>query len=171
MSLAGGPCRAALSLVLQQMEFPMVDVPEGTLFVGMADAPQVLRLDRANRHGLVAGATGTGKTVTLQILAQAFSDQGVPVFAADVKGDLSGICVPGTPNEKLMARAAGMKAITDGATHYCASLGLPSFREAVARNYRKEFGVDIEMPMDGGGVLVGDKITIEIDVQFTRQND
>ncbi|MDB5472122.1 MAG: ATP-binding protein, partial [Caulobacter sp.] len=90
----------------------MVDVPEGTLFVGMAPedqgGPQVLRLDRANRHGLVAGATGTGKTVTLQILAQGFSDNGVPVFAADVKGDLSGICVPGTPNEKLMARAAGM---------------------------------------------------------------
>ncbi|RYF95345.1 MAG: DUF853 family protein [Caulobacteraceae bacterium] len=90
----------------------MVDVPEGTMFVGMAPetegGPQVMRLDRANRHGLVAGATGTGKTVTLQILAQAFSDAGVPVFAADVKGDLSGICVAGTPNEKMLARAAGM---------------------------------------------------------------
>jgi hypothetical protein len=90
----------------------MVDVPEGVLFVGMAPeaegGPQTLRLDRANRHGLVAGATGTGKTVTLQILAQAFSDNGVPVFAADVKGDLSGICVPGSPNEKMLARAAGM---------------------------------------------------------------
>eukprot|EP01030_Chromulinospumella_sphaerica_P016925 gene16925-16744_t len=86
----------------------MVEVPEGTMFVGMADTPQVLRLDRANRHGLVAGATGTGKTVTLQILAQGFSDNGVPVFAADVKGDLSGICMPGTPTEKMLARAAGM---------------------------------------------------------------
>ena len=70
--------------------------------------PEILRLDRANRHGVVAGATGTGKTVTLQIMAQAFSDAGVPVFAADVKGDLSGIAVTGTPNEKLMARAQGM---------------------------------------------------------------
>jgi len=86
----------------------MVETPEGTLFIGKADEPQVLRLDRANRHGLVAGATGTGKTVTLQILAQAFSDAGVPVFAADVKGDLSGICQPGSPNEKMLARAAKM---------------------------------------------------------------
>ena len=68
-----------------------------------------LRFDRANRHGVIAGATGTGKTVTLQILAQGFSDAGVPVFCADVKGDLSGIAVAGTPNEKLVARAEGMQ--------------------------------------------------------------
>ncbi|MDP1630085.1 MAG: DUF853 family protein [Caulobacter sp.] len=80
----------------------------GTLFVGFSDKPETLRLDRANRHGLVAGATGTGKTVTLQILAQGFSDAGVPVFAADVKGDLSGISQPGSPNERLTARAEGM---------------------------------------------------------------
>src|SRR5690606_18006068 len=52
--------------------------------------------------------TGTGKTVTLQIMAQGFADAGVPVFAADVKGDLSGICQPGQPNEKMQARAQGM---------------------------------------------------------------
>lgn len=79
------------------------------VLIGMADDhPQSLRLDRANRHGLVAGATGTGKTVTLQILAQGLSDAGVPVFAADVKGDLAGICQPGQPGEKMLARAAGM---------------------------------------------------------------
>ncbi len=50
-----------------------------------------LLLKRANRHGLVAGATGTGKTVTLQVLAEGFSRAGVPVFAADIKGDLSGM--------------------------------------------------------------------------------
>ncbi|MFC3071225.1 helicase HerA-like C-terminal domain-containing protein [Phenylobacterium soli] len=77
---------------------------EGVL-IGMSDKPEVLRLDRANRHGLAAGATGTGKTVTLQVLAQGFSDAGVPVFAADVKGDLSGVCQPGQPNDKLTARA------------------------------------------------------------------
>ncbi len=71
---------------------------------------QLLLLNRANRHGLIAGATGTGKTVTLQILAQGFSDAGVPVFCADVKGDLSGISQPGSANhklhEKLTSRAA-----------------------------------------------------------------
>ncbi len=58
----------------------------------------------ANRHGLVAGATGTGKTVTLQVMAEAFSRIGVPVFAADVKGDLSGISQPGSPSPKFNAR-------------------------------------------------------------------
>jgi DNA helicase HerA-like ATPase len=70
---------------------------------------QVLLLNRANRHGLVAGATGTGKTVTLQILAEGFSNAGVPVFCADVKGDLSGISIAGTHehklHEKLVSRA------------------------------------------------------------------
>ena len=82
------------------------------LFLGQSsDAEterELLLFSRANRHGVVAGATGTGKTVTLQIMAQGFSDAGVPVFCADVKGDLSGICVPGSPNEKLLARAQGM---------------------------------------------------------------
>jgi DNA helicase HerA-like ATPase len=78
------------------------------VMIGFSDHPELLRLDRANRHGLVAGATGTGKTVTLQILAQGLSDAGVPVFAADVKGDLSGIGVVGAPNEKALARAAAM---------------------------------------------------------------
>jgi hypothetical protein len=80
---------------------------EGVM-IGFSDHPEMLRLDRANRHGLVAGATGTGKTVTLQILAQGLSDAGVPVFAADVKGDLSGIGAVGVPNEKALARAAAM---------------------------------------------------------------
>jgi DNA helicase HerA-like ATPase len=79
-----------------------------TLLIGYSDKPEVLRLNRANRHGIVAGATGTGKTVTLQILAQGFADAGVPVFAADVKGDLSGISQVGTPNEKMLARAQAM---------------------------------------------------------------
>jgi uncharacterized protein len=78
------------------------------VLIGFSDKPEALRLDRANRHGVVAGATGTGKTVTLQILAQGLSDAGVPVFAADVKGDLSGIAAAGQPNDKMLARAAAM---------------------------------------------------------------
>jgi len=64
-----------------------------TIFIGKDTdgKTQELLLAKANRHGLVAGATGTGKTVTLQILSEGFAKAGVPVFAADVKGDLSGI--------------------------------------------------------------------------------
>ncbi|GAA0301512.1 helicase HerA-like domain-containing protein [Rhodovulum strictum] len=69
------------------------------LFIGGAGpdhmAAQYLRLDYANRHGLIAGATGTGKTVTLQVMAEGFSAAGVPVFMADVKGDLAGLAAPG----------------------------------------------------------------------------
>jgi uncharacterized protein len=78
------------------------------VLIGFSDHPEHLLLHRANRHGLVAGATGTGKTVTLQVLAQGLSDAGVPVFCADVKGDLSGISAPGAPNEKMLARAQAM---------------------------------------------------------------
>ncbi|MFT3964827.1 MAG: DUF853 family protein [Sphingobium sp.] len=71
--------------------------------------PQRLNLRRANRHGLIAGATGTGKTVTLQGIAESFSARGVPVFLADVKGDLAGIAMAGSPTaknaDKLIARA------------------------------------------------------------------
>lgn len=63
--------------------------------------PQGLSLEYANRHGLIAGATGTGKTVTLQILAEGFSNAGVPVFLSDVKGDLSGLAKPGSAGHKL----------------------------------------------------------------------
>lgn len=85
-----------------------LSIGENEILVGLGEGPVTQRLDRSNRHGVVAGATGTGKTVTLQVMAQAFSDAGVPVFAADVKGDLSGVAMPGTPNEKMMARAASM---------------------------------------------------------------
>ena len=85
-----------------------MDLPDNSILIGYSDKPETLLLNRVNRHGVVAGATGTGKTITLQILAQAFSDNGVPVFAADVKGDLSGISQPGTPSDKLLARAQSM---------------------------------------------------------------
>ena len=83
-----------------------------TIFLGRDSQgeAQELLLSRANRHGLIAGATGTGKTVTLQGLAESFSAAGVPVFVADVKGDLAGLAVPGSSRfkhaDKLEARAA-----------------------------------------------------------------
>jgi uncharacterized protein len=75
------------------------------LVIAQGGTPLYLLPKMANRHGLVAGATGTGKTVTLQVMAEAFSRIGVPVFAADVKGDLSGISQPGTPHPKIDERA------------------------------------------------------------------
>ncbi|WP_372729001.1 helicase HerA-like domain-containing protein [Nocardioides sp.] len=80
----------------------MVDATE------LSDVRIRIPLSMVNRHGLVAGATGTGKTKTLQLLAEQLSSSGVPVFAADIKGDLSGLSVPGTPHEKIDARAASV---------------------------------------------------------------
>ena len=77
----------------------------GTIFVGKGETTALLSLAFSNRHGLVTGATGTGKTVTLQVLAEGLSRAGVPVFAADIKGDLSGISVVGEAKEALVTRA------------------------------------------------------------------
>ena len=74
----------------------------------LTGVPIRIPLSMLNRHGLVAGATGTGKTKTLQLLAEQLSTAGVPVFAADIKGDLSGISVPGTENPKVAERAASV---------------------------------------------------------------
>jgi DNA helicase HerA-like ATPase len=76
------------------------------ILIGKGDKPVQLLSKYANRHGLVAGATGTGKTITLEVLAEGFSRIGVPVFISDVKGDVSGVSLPGIMNDKLQARAA-----------------------------------------------------------------
>jgi hypothetical protein len=81
---------------------------DGTIFVGKGSKPEVLTLAFANRHGLITGATGTGKTVTLQVLAEGLSRAGVSVFAADIKGDLSGIAEVGEAKEPLVARAKSL---------------------------------------------------------------
>jgi uncharacterized protein len=87
--------------------------PQSSIFIGAGSGganPQVLELKRANRHGLIAGATGTGKTVTLQGIVEGLSKVGVPTFVADVKGDLAGLAMPGAatakPHEAFAARAA-----------------------------------------------------------------
>ena len=80
-----------------------------SIYIGESKGPQSLLLKYANRHGLIAGATGTGKTVTLQRLAEGFSSAGVPVFIADVKGDLSGISQPGSDKPAFVERAKQIK--------------------------------------------------------------
>ncbi len=75
------------------------------ILIAQSDHPLFLLPEMANRHGLIAGATGTGKTVTLQTLAEGFSARGVPVFMADVKGDLAGLSQPGATNPKIVERA------------------------------------------------------------------
>ena len=85
---------------------------------GGTDGAVELRLRMANRHGLIAGATGTGKTVTLQTLAENFSRAGVPVFMADVKGDLAGLAKPGASSDKIEKRLKELK-IKDWSARPC----------------------------------------------------
>ena len=78
---------------------------DNKIWIGDADGEKVcIEPKMANRHGLIAGATGTGKTITLKVLAESFSDAGVPVFLADIKGDLSGMCRPGADSEDMQKR-------------------------------------------------------------------
>ena len=75
------------------------------IWMALAGNKKISVLPRmANRHGLIAGATGTGKTITLKVMAESFSDCGVPVFLADVKGDLAGMCEPGTETGDMKRR-------------------------------------------------------------------
>ena len=80
----------------------------GEIIVGKSDKYEKLELHFGNRHGLVTGATGTGKTVTLQVMAEGFAKAGVPVFAADIKGDLSGISAAGEAKDAFVKRAQDM---------------------------------------------------------------
>lgn len=81
-------------------------VKDGKIWIAKNDNLQFLYPKMGNRHGLIAGATGTGKTITLKVLAESFSALGVPVFLADIKGDLSGMCAPGTDSEDMSKRIA-----------------------------------------------------------------
>ena len=80
-------------------------IADGKILIGKSAKPEYLTLKLANRHGLVTGATGTGKTVTLQVMAEGFSNAGVPVFAADIKGDLSGVAAAGDGKAPFVKRA------------------------------------------------------------------
>ncbi|WP_139416579.1 helicase HerA-like domain-containing protein [Agromyces laixinhei] len=108
---ASGPLDAAqIEVIRSGYALQGAALEIGALVNGEAlpDVPVRIPLAMTNRHGLVAGATGTGKTRTLQVLAEQLSAAGVAVFAADIKGDLSGIATPGEGSEKLLARTAGI---------------------------------------------------------------
>ena len=80
---------------------------DGKIYLAKTEDKELYLLPgMANRHGLIAGATGTGKTVTMKVMAESFSEMGVPVFLADVKGDLSGMCMPGVDSENMRERIA-----------------------------------------------------------------
>jgi len=78
------------------------------IWIATGKNPVYMKAKMVNRHGLVAGATGTGKTVSIKVLAEAFSDMGVPVFMADIKGDVSGLCKVGVPNSRVDERVQSM---------------------------------------------------------------
>ena len=81
---------------------------DGKIWIGTgANGPVYLLPSMANRHGLIAGATGTGKTVSLKVLAEGFSEMGVPVFLSDIKSDLSGMVKPGTRTDAIDRRLSG----------------------------------------------------------------
>lgn len=109
-AVAGPLSPGAVDAVRAGYAFDAPALEMGALVNGdpLADVPIRIPLAMVNRHGLVAGATGTGKTKTLQVLAEQLSAAGVPVFAADIKGDLSGIASPGEQNEKLLARTTSI---------------------------------------------------------------
>lgn len=79
---------------------------DSKIYMARGESELFILPEMANRHGLIAGASGTGKTVTLKVMAESFSDMGVPVFLADIKGDLAGMCRPGIDSEKMQQRIA-----------------------------------------------------------------
>ncbi len=99
------PEKSAEPVEAQEAVAP-IELSDDCVFIGKSDKPEYILLKLANRHGLITGATGTGKTVTLQGLAESFSDAGVPVFCADIKGDLSGVAARGKEKGWIEERAA-----------------------------------------------------------------
>ena len=90
----------------------MAVLEQGKVYIGTSTKPEYIELRYGNRHGLITGATGTGKTVSLQVLSEGFSAAGVPVFCADVKGDVAGLAEAGTPKD-FLAKRAGEIGFTD----------------------------------------------------------
>src|SRR4030095_10899187 len=95
----------ARSFACKRTDCSAEEVPVDQILVGKGEQPVYLLAKYGNRHGLVAGATGTGKTVSLMVVAEGFSRLGVPVFMADVKGDVAGLAMAGAGGEKIQQRA------------------------------------------------------------------
>ena len=84
-------------------------VKDGKILLGKSGEEEIFIYPKmANRHGMIAGATGTGKTVTLKVMAESFSNMGVPVFLADVKGDIASMCMAGVDNDNVVNRVESM---------------------------------------------------------------
>jgi DNA helicase HerA-like ATPase len=115
----------------------------------LAEAQINLPLRMMNRHGLVAGATGTGKTRTLQVLAEQLADAGVPVFLLDVKGDLIGLNAPGTSNPKLEERAKNLGITFNPQGFPVEVYSLSGKNGATMRATVLEFGPDIVIQSTG----------------------
>ena len=87
------------------------------IYLAMNNKPLYLLPSMSNRHGLICGATGTGKTITLKVIAESFSEAGVPVFLSDIKGDLAGMCLPGADSENMQKRIAKFHLAEAGFTY------------------------------------------------------
>jgi DNA helicase HerA-like ATPase len=124
------------------------------------DVPIRIPLSLLNRHGLVAGATGTGKTKTLQVIAEQLADHGVPVFLADIKGDVSGMAAPGEANEKITQRMSEMGQAWTPTAYYCEFLTLGG----------RGTGVPVRASVTDFGPLLLSKVLNFSDVQQSSLN-
>ena len=154
---ASGPLDAAeIASIIARYTFEGETLDLGALINTEPDAEAQIRIPRAmiNRHGLVAGATGTGKTRTLQGLAEQLAAKGVPVFAADIKGDLSGVATPGEPSDKLFARtrAIGQDWLPEASVTEYFALGGPAAGSGTSK------GVPVRATVSGFGPLLLSKV-------------
>lgn len=124
------------------------------------ETPVRIPLSLLNRHGLVAGATGTGKTKTLQVIAEQLADQGVPVFLADIKGDVSGMAAPGEENDKIRSRMQEMDQPWTPTAYYCEFLALGG----------RGVGVPIRASVTDFGPLLLSKVLGLTEVQASSLN-
>ena len=141
-----GAFRAASASKEQKMSEPRIIAK--AMKDGKPEQDLVILPALANRHGLITGATGTGKTVTLQKMAEQFSRIGVPVFLSDVKGDLSGIGAEGVPSEKLQARGGDRR-------HRLAAAGLHHYPWDIYGEKGHPIRATISDPAAAAGAPVG----------------